>query len=74
MEQELKYSKTGKSNANSQAAEGSHCSSACEEKQKEISVHFPFNYSKQLQKVFLTANLSPEILFTKSFILFNSSV
>lgn len=48
MEQKLKYSKTGKSNANSQVAEGSHCSSACEEKQKEISVHSPFNYFKQL--------------------------
>lgn len=65
MEQELKYSKTDNSNANSQVAEGSHCSSACEEKQKEISVHSPFNYFKQPQKVFLTANLSTEILFNK---------
>lgn len=52
MEQKLKYSKTGKSNANSQVAEGSHCSSACEEKQKVISVYSPFNYFKQPQKVF----------------------
>jgi len=73
MEQELKDGKTGNSNANSQVAEASHCSPACEEKQKVISVHSPFNYFKQPQKVFLTANFSTEILFSKSFILFNIS-
>lgn len=72
MEQELKYSKTGDSNANSQVAEGSHRSSACEEKQKVIPLYSPFNYLKQTQKVLLTANLT-EILFTKSFSLFNVS-
>lgn len=73
MEQELKYSKTGNSNANSQVAEGSHCSSACEEKQKVISLYSPFNYFKQTQKVFLIANLLTEILFTENFYLFNVS-
>lgn len=47
MEQELEYGKTGKSDTNSQVAEGSHCSSACEEKKLLISVHQPFNLKQQ---------------------------
>jgi len=47
MEQELEYGKTGKSNTDSQVAEGSHCSSAYEEKQLLISVHRPFNLKQQ---------------------------